>query len=146
MNGKKNPCIPRLYPNNKFISETKAKCDLFNLYFAGQCTPLVRSSQLPTRLTNHIDSVLTSIDFSIEQVSNIIKKLDPNKVHGHDKISIGMLKLCQDSTNRPFANMFKNCFNKRIKNDKQIVTNCLPVSPVTVGSYSFTVQCINIVR
>ena len=27
------------------------------------------------------------IDFSVEQVSNIIKKLDPNKVYGHDKFT-----------------------------------------------------------
>ena len=58
------------------------------MYFAGQCTSLVNNSQLPTRFTTHTDSILMSIDFSVEQVSNIIKKLDPNKAHGHDKISI----------------------------------------------------------
>ena len=29
-----------------------------------------------------------STDFSVEQVNNIIKKLDCNKVHGHDKRSV----------------------------------------------------------
>ena len=114
LNGKKIPCIPPLYHNNKFISEIKAKCELFNSYFAGQCTPLVNNSQLPTRFTTHTDSILTSIDFFVEQVSNIIKKLGPNKVHGHGKISIRMLKLCRDSINRPLATIFKNCFNERI--------------------------------
>ena len=33
--------------------------------------------------------------------TTIIKKLDPNKAHGHDKISIRMLKLYGDSINRP---------------------------------------------
>ena len=92
MNGKKIPCIPAIYQNNKCISEIKAKCELFNSYFAGQCTPLINNSQLPTRFTTHTESVLTSVDFSVEQVSNIFKKLDPNKAHGHHKISIVMLK------------------------------------------------------
>ena len=47
----------------------------------------------------------------VEQTSNISnKKLDPNKAHEYDKISICMLKLCGDSINIPF----KNCLNKRI--------------------------------
>ena len=36
----------------------KAKCDPFNSNFAGQFTPLVNNSQLSTRFTTHIDSVL----------------------------------------------------------------------------------------
>ena len=81
MNGKEIPCVPPLYHNSKFMSEIKEKCELFNSYFAGQCTPLDNNSQLPTRFTTHIDSVLTAVDFSVEHVSNIIKKLDPNKAH-----------------------------------------------------------------
>ena len=69
----------------------------FNSYFTGQCTPLVNKSQLPTRFSTHTNSVLTSIDFLVEQVSNI-KKLDPNKAHGHGKIRI---HVC--SINRPLA-------------------------------------------
>ena len=123
LNGKKRFCIPPLYHNNKFISETKANCELFNSHFAGQCTPLVNNRQLSTRYTTHTDSVLTSRDFSVEQVSDIIKKPDPNKDHGRGKISIRMLKLCGDLINRPLATIFKNCFNKRIfPNDFQ--RNC----------------------
>ena len=75
---------------------------------------LVNNSQLLMRFTTHINSVLTSIDFSVEQVNNIIKKLDPNKAHGHDKISKRTLKLCRDSINRPLATIFKNCLSERI--------------------------------
>ena len=113
---------------------------------------LVNNSQLLMRFTTHINSVLTSIDFSVEQVNNIIKKLDPNKVHGHDKISIRLLKLCGDSINRPLATILKNYFNERIfpndckkanvvlihkKNDKQIVTNYRLVSLLPVCSKIF---------
>ena len=94
----------------------------------------------------------TDSDFSVEQISNIIKKLDPNKAHGHAKISKRMLKLCGDSINRPLATIFKNCFNERIfpndwkkangvaihkKNDKQIVTNYRLASLLPVCSKIF---------
>ena len=92
------------------MSEIKAKCKLFNSYFAGQCTPLVNISQLSTRFTTHTDSVLTSIDFSVNQVSNI-KKLDSNKAHGHDKIRIHIFKLCRNSINIPLVITFTNCLN-----------------------------------
>ena len=45
----KVPCIPPIYHSNKFTSEIKAKCEYFNLYFAGQCMPHVNNSQLPTK-------------------------------------------------------------------------------------------------
>ena len=57
----KVPCIPPIYYSNKFISEIKAKCEYFNLYFAGQCTPHVNNSQLPTKFATDSDSVLTSL-------------------------------------------------------------------------------------
>ena len=115
------------------------------------------------RFTTHTYPILTSINFPVEQVNNIIKKLDPNKAHEHDKISICMLKLCEDSINRQYATIFKNCFNERIfpsdwkkdhavqiykNNDKQIVTNYWRVSLLLVAvkyfGQLFTMQCINI--
>ena len=48
LNGKKMyhiPCISPTY-HNKFISEIKANCELFNLYFVKHCTPLVNNRQL----------------------------------------------------------------------------------------------------
>ena len=34
--------------------------------------------------------------FSNDEISNIIGGSDPNKVHGHDKISICLLKICSN--------------------------------------------------
>ena len=127
LNGRKIPWIPPLCHNNKFISEIKAKCELFNSYFAEQCTPLVENSQLSTRFTTYTDSVLTSIDFSVEQVSNIIKKLDPNKAHGHDKISKHMLKICGNSINKPLATTLKNYLNERIFPNDWKKANVVPI-------------------
>ena len=39
----------------------------------------------------------------------MINNLDPNKAHGHEKISIRMLKTCGDSICRPLNIIFKTC-------------------------------------
>ena len=87
--------------------------DLFNSYFADQCTPLVNDSKLPSVLTVHTESLLESLRFSADHIGDIIKKLDP-KAHGYDMISIRMLKLCGDSIWKPLETIFKNCLKEGI--------------------------------
>ena len=41
-------------------------------------------------------------------IYKIIKNLDPNKAHGHDMISISMIKLCDISICKPFDIIFQN--------------------------------------
>ena len=110
LRGTKIHCIQPM-DHNKFIFEMKARFEPFNSYFAGQCAARVNNSQLPTRFKTHTKSILMCVDFSLEQVSNIIKKLNPIKVHGHDKISMHMLKLYENSINKVLPTIFKNCFN-----------------------------------
>ena len=101
--GKKITCIPPIYHNDKFVSDIKKKCDLFNSYFEEQCTPFVYNSELLSVLTVHTkSSLLESFHFSAGQVVDIIKNLDPNKSQEHDMISIRMLKLCGNSIWKSF--------------------------------------------
>ena len=37
------------------------------------------------------------------------QNLDPNKAHGHDEISVKILKLCAPSICKPFTLLFENC-------------------------------------
>ena len=46
-NGKKIPLIPPLLVNNKFVTDIKTKADIFNKFFAEQCTPLKNDSKIP---------------------------------------------------------------------------------------------------
>ena len=46
-NNKKTPIIPPLLVNNKIISNFSEKANLFNKFFASQCTPLENNSSLP---------------------------------------------------------------------------------------------------
>ena len=39
----------------------------------------------------------------------IIQNLNPNKAHGHAKISIRMLKICENSISRPLELISNDC-------------------------------------
>ena len=82
--------------NDKLVSDIKKKCDLFNSYLAEQCTLLVNNSELQSVLTVHTELLLESFYFSTDHIGDI-KKLDPNKAHGHVVINKRMLKICEDS-------------------------------------------------
>ena len=85
----------------------------------------------------------TSIIFNDESILKIIRALDVNKAHGHDDISIRMIKLCDKSIIPAISLIYKNCINSGIfpniwkksnvvpvhkKGDKQVVDNYRPVS------------------
>ena len=57
----------------------------------------------------HTYNILDTIVFSKKDVYKIIKNLDSNKVHGHDIISIRMIKLCGISICKPLRIIFQNC-------------------------------------
>ena len=117
LNGKKRPCIPPIYRSVKLVSDIKKKCDLFKSYFEEQCTALVNDSKLPSVLTVHTESLLESFYFSAGHIRDI-KKLDPNKAHGHDMMSIRMLKLSGDSVWKLLEIIFKNCLKEGIFPDE----------------------------
>ena len=155
MNGKKIPCISPIYHNDKFISDIKKKCDLFNSYFADQCTPLVNDSKLPSVLTVHTESLLESFHFSADHIGDIIRKLHPNKAHGHDMISIRMLKLCGDSIWKPLQIIFKNCLKEDMLHNewkkanvvsihtKKMINKSYPIIDL-LPSFQFLVRYLNV--
>ena len=42
----------------------------------------------------------------------MINKSDPNKAHGHDMVSIRMIKLCGDLIHKPLEMISKSCLNQ----------------------------------
>ena len=95
---------------------------------------------------------IKSIAFSESDVIKIIRTLNINKAHGHDNISVRMIKLCTKSVARPLTLIFQNSMAagtfatqwKRAnivpihkKNDKQIVSNYRPVSLLPICSKIF---------
>ena len=126
-NGKKIPVIPPLLINNELISDCKVKTNHFNSFFAHYCTPLNNNSKVPGSQT-----YITDKD---KDIVKIIKSLDSNKAHGHNDISIRMLRICDLAIIAPLSIIFRNCINHSwfpdllkkpnicpIKGDKQIIT------------------------
>ena len=67
LNNGKIPCIPPLLHQDKCIIDFKDKAEMFNNFFAGQCSILRIKSELPATLskkTKKPSESLTTIDFS----------------------------------------------------------------------------------
>ena len=90
-NGEKVPNIPSLQVNDELISEFEVKANIFNKYFASQCTTINNNGVLPSTLNHLTDDKLSSFNISSEVIFQLIKNLDPNKAHGYDDISVKML-------------------------------------------------------
>ena len=93
----------------KDMSQILKRNVIVNSYFSEQCTLLKNISTLPNTCSKHTNNILDTIIFSKEDIYKIIKNLDPNKAHGHDMISIRMIKLCGISICKPLEIIFQNC-------------------------------------
>ena len=111
LNNKKIPCIPPLFHENKFVTDFKEKAELFNHFFVNQCSLLSNNSVLPTNLPQLTNKCLDSIHFSSSDIAKIISHLDPNKAHGHDMLSIRMMKLCGNSICKLLSLIINDCLN-----------------------------------
>ena len=77
---KKTPMIPPLLVNDKIISNFYEKANLFNRFFASQCTPLENNSSLPP-LCLKTEKSLSSLKIRETDIFVITKKLHSNKLH-----------------------------------------------------------------
>ena len=153
-NNKEIPLIPPLLVDDKHVTDIKTKANIFNEYFAQQCTLLKNSSVLPigrsrTAATSKVEllviivigfqpltiitksstldvaavldppllpinqtfltqSRLTSPDFNEEEILKVIRSLNIRKAHGHDDISIRIIKICDKSLLKPLIILFQN--------------------------------------
>ena len=80
LNNKKIPIIPPLYHNNEFVIDFKKKAELFDSFFADQCSLINNSSELPSKLEYLTQSCLSSVTFSKDDIEKLIQNLDPNKL------------------------------------------------------------------
>ena len=100
-NGTKIPLIPPLLVENQLVTDFLVKANLFNDYFSQQCTTVDNDSSIPPNITFAADQKQSTFEFCTDDIIKIIKSLDPNKAHRHDKISIQMIKLCASSIGKP---------------------------------------------
>ena len=79
LNNKKIPCIPPLLHQDKFVTDFKEKANIFNNFFANQCSIVSNNSELPVTLTRKTHESLSTIDFSTDDILKIIRNFDPKK-------------------------------------------------------------------
>ena len=114
LNNQKIPCIPPVFHQNKYLADFEKKADLFNCFFAKQCSIINYSSELPFNLCKKTDKSISAISFTSDDIATLIQNLVPNKVHGHDMLSICMLKLCGKSICKPLDVIFQSCIKHRV--------------------------------
>ena len=107
-NGKKILLIPPLLVNDKFVTDMKTKADIFNKFFAEQGTPLKSDSKIPINQIFLTQSRVSSLDFNEDEILQMIRALNIHKAHGHDDISIRMIKICEKSLLKPLTILFQN--------------------------------------
>ena len=91
----------------------------------------------------HTNKRLSSFAISLTEIKDLIKILKTNKAHGHDGISVKMIKLCGDEVCAPLLIIFNNILKTGVypsqwklanvtpvhkKKDKQTVSNYRPIS------------------
>ena len=84
-----------------------------------------------------------SLDFSNDAILKLIRSLNAHKAHGHDDISIRMIKICDESLVKLLLILFQNSIKLshfpdiwkksnilpvHKKNDKQLIQNYRPIS------------------
>ena len=75
----------------------KTKGNIFYDLFAENGTPLENNSALPINPKFFTQSRLVSLDFNEDESLKIIRALNIHKAHGHDNISMRMIKICDKS-------------------------------------------------
>ena len=73
---------------DRLMTNFLEKANLFNEFFTQQCDKIENDSNLPNDLVFETTERILSFDVSKDEITKIIRTLDPNKAHGHDGISI----------------------------------------------------------
>ena len=116
-----------MFHNNKYIVGFKEKSEIFNTFFAEKCFLIPNINVLPSKLILLTDNSLANSHFSKKDILRIIRKLGSNKAHGHDMISIRLLKRCGDSVLKRLEIIFLACLrNARLALERK-KANVVPV-------------------
>ena len=124
------------------MTDFRKKAEQYS-FFAKQYSLVNSDSSLPSKMIKKTDS-LYSLKFFTENILQIINKLDSNKVHGYDEISIRMLKLCSSSVCRPLQIVYKSCLDRIFhRNGKKLMLSQLKII-VLSPCYLYVVKFFNV--
>ena len=122
----KVPCIPALFENNEYITDFKKKAELFNSFFAKQGSLTNNNNQLSPPLSHKTNERLSSVKITVDDIFKIIAKRMV-KVHGHDKIRIRMINICNNSICKPLRLILNHCIENSIYPCEWKKANIVPI-------------------
>ena len=96
-------------------------------FFPEQCTHLKSSSVLPNNQNSLTQTRLVSLDLNENETIKTIRALKIHKAHGHDNISIRMIKVCDKSLLKPSILLFQNSIMLSYYSDIWKKSNIIPV-------------------
>ena len=91
--------------------------------FAKQCSLIPNNSSLPADVNYITDKRRSTVTFSAKDIGKIIQNLDSDKAHGHDNLSIHMLKIC----GVPLEMIFKQALRTGVFPSKWKKENIVPI-------------------
>ena len=128
--------IPLILPpliDDKFVTDIQARANIFNQVFADQCTPLKNNKTPSTNPLFITQARPGSLDFNEGNILKIIRALNINKAHGHDDISIRMIKICDETLTKPSFIFFRNSLKNYLITQTfgKIIILLLPIKRMT---------------
>ena len=113
--------------DNKFVTDIQTKVNIFNKFFTEQCTPLTNDSVVLVNQIFLTQSRLNYINFNEDEILKIIRALNIHKAHGHDDISIRMIKICDKPLLKPLILLLANSTKLSCYHDIWKRSNIIPV-------------------
>ena len=103
------PVIPPTLVNKNLVTNFKDKAKIFIDFFSKECQPIPNNSTLPSIQSFETSNRLSTVDIDSKKILKLIQGLNSNKAHGHDGISIRMLKICGSTVIKALSLLFNNC-------------------------------------
>ena len=94
----------------QFVGNLPTNClVIFDHFVQLALKGLRNSSVFPTDYELYIDKSLSNVTLTDNDIGRIISSLDPNKTHRHGRMSIHMLRICEDSIYKHLEIVFRAC-------------------------------------
>ena len=82
-------------------------------------------SSFPSSFEFYSQSRLSSLNIFEDNILKIVRALNVNKAHGHNEISVIMIKICDEALVKPLS--LKNCIDTGVSPDIWKKSNIVPV-------------------
>ena len=70
---------------------------------------------------------MNTTNFTEDDILKVLRKLDPDKAHGHDEISIRMIQICDKAICKPSHSIFSSCIESGIFPTEWKMANAVPI-------------------